>query len=144
MPEDAPELNHKKVTAAILAGAFDGHLVDMMEAIRRRFTDRPGAVRWRLSVCLDGVDVDVTEDDLTMAEAELIEDETGLSWAQIDPQRSAKACKALLTVVLQTRSGKSSAEARKLVGAATTSQVVDGIDVYEVDPDPTGAASETA
>lgn len=131
--------DYKRLTAEIARGDHDGQLANIMEAVRHRFTTGPGVTRWRLTHDGAGDEsfaVEVTEDDLTLAEAEAIEKATGRSWAAIDPISSAKCCAAVLTVAIASRTEQSQSAAEAHVAALPVSSVVDGISQYEVNPAP--------
>lgn len=57
------------------------------------------------------------EADLTIGQAETIETETGLTWRQINPLRSAACATAILAVLHAERTGISLDEARTKVRA---------------------------
>ena len=116
------------VVAEILAGRYDGHLADFQQAMRERVLSQATALRWKIV----HPEVTVTEDDLTLGEAEMIERVTNQSWAMIDPYQSARECRAILTVVLQQRTDRSADEAAKITAELTVTDVTAMLQSYEV------------
>lgn len=85
----------------------------------------------RIRVTVDGVMYDL--DDMTLDEACSFEAATGASWARMNPTTSALHCRAVL-VELYART-RSHDEAEKVVGALTSRQAVDHIDLVDADDD---------
>lgn len=77
----------------------------------------------------------VPEDDLTIAEVEVMEERTGLTWRQLNPLRSASCAKAILSTLYEKRDGLSRDEADKKVDAMKSSAVVDMVGFYDPDED---------
>lgn len=135
----------QKVCAEILDGRHDGYLAEITRAMQERILSQATSMRWRINY--DGFEV--TEDDLTLDEAVLIEKTTSETWATINPQNSAETCRAILVVALHKRKGMDLKAAHTEVGAITVNQAASLLDVYEVpavpfDPSPGDPpASET-
>lgn len=85
----------------------------------------------RIHITVDGHEYDL--DDLTLDEACSFERATGASWATMNPTTSAAHCRAVL-VELYARA-RSRDEAEKVVGALTSRQAVDHINVVDADDD---------
>jgi hypothetical protein len=62
------------------------------------------------------------EADLTIDEAERIEDATSSTWRAINPLRSAKHARAILETFLVSRAGMTAEDARSKVGALTVDE----------------------
>lgn len=124
-----------KIVAEILAGRHDGKLADIQQAMRERVLSQATSMRWKIT----HPEVEITEDDLTLEEAELIERVTRQSWAQIDPYASAVECRAILTVCLQKRAGKTPKEAADLTAKLTVTSTTEMLSSYEVTAGPLGA-----
>lgn len=75
------------------------------------------------------------ESDLTIGQAEAIEKETGLTWRQLNPLRSAACASAILAVCHSDRTGVSLEAARAQVRALR-------IDDFNVEPDEDDLPSE--
>lgn len=75
------------------------------------------------------------EGDLTIGQAEVIEKETGLTWRQLNPLRSAACASAILAVCHSDRTGVSLEDARTKVRALR-------IDDFNVEPDEDDLPSE--
>jgi hypothetical protein len=118
----------ERVADGIRAGEFDGHLGLFQEAMRERVLSQATSMRWKLTHPL----VTVTEDDLTLGEAEMVERVTGQSWAQIDPYTSARECRAILSVCLQSRTDLDGAEAAKVAADVTVTEATEMLGTYEV------------
>lgn len=81
-------------------------------------------------VSIDGVGV-FTTDDLTLAEAVAVEAETGHSWYEFNPFRSAQDCQALMVAFL--RRTLSEDVARKQVEAMTLKEAIASLDIVDDD-----------
>lgn len=102
-------MNGQEVAQRIVAGDLDDGIGAIYEALQARFSDGTVGLTW--SIKMPALDVEITEDDLTIDEAMLIEKVTGTNWAQIDPVRSAADARAILAVSLSQRNGLTPAEA---------------------------------
>ena len=144
---DTPEVV-KHALAGIGTGAFDGHLVNVIEFARRRLTEGPTAARWSVSCTIADGDasylVEVTEDSLTVAEAELAEIATGSSWGNLHPIRSASANRAIIQAALMHRHKLQSIDAHRLAGALTVVEATNAFTQYEVDAVPTSGQSTSS
>jgi len=138
------DVDIKRLSANIMRGDHDGELAQLVEAVRYRFANGPGVMRWALKHVGPEHTVEVTEDDLTLAEARAVEKATFRSWADVDPIASADCCCALMCVVLERRNGLSAEDAAAYVDSLPVSEVVDAITRYEVADGPfDSAAPET-
>lgn len=72
-------------------------------------------------------------DDLTIEEAERVEDATGESWLYINPLRSAKHCKAIMRQ-FALRS-MSEAEADKAINGLTVKEALEAVESVTEDSD---------
>jgi hypothetical protein len=75
------------------------------------------------------------EADLTIDEAERIENATQTTWRSINPVRSAKHARAILETFLITRANLSADEASKKVGAIKVNDYLDLLTSEEEDAD---------
>jgi hypothetical protein len=75
------------------------------------------------------------EADLTIDEAERIEELAQTTWRRIHPINSAKHARCILQTFLVTREGKSADEAAKTVGALKVSDFLDLLSTEEDDAD---------
>jgi hypothetical protein len=75
------------------------------------------------------------EADLTIDEAERIEEAAVTTWRQINPIRSAKHARAILETFLVTRAGLPADAAKAKVGALKVNDFLDLITVEEEDAD---------
>jgi hypothetical protein len=73
------------------------------------------------------------EESLTIGECELIEEQTGEGWFNINPLRTAKHCRVIISVLLQTRNGLEKAEAEGKVRSTPANQLLDGQGIKFVD-----------
>ena len=137
VPEDTFEgsdLNAAEVVDLIISGQADGHLVAILEAVRKRFQHGSTEQKWKIE--FDG-DV-FTQDDLTLAEAATVEKLTGTTWAQLNPTVSAQECQCIIAACLHHRQGLTVKEAMARAGAMTTEDAVAAIGSYEVERAPKG------
>lgn len=102
-------LNPQDVAQYIAAGDLDEGIGAIYEALQARFSE--GAVGLTWSITMPDLGIEISEDDLTIDEAMLIERMTGTTWASIDPVRSAVDCRAVLAACLSQRQGLSADEA---------------------------------
>lgn len=122
------------VVDAVMDGQLDGHLVEVLEAVRTRFQHGSTEQKWRIS--FDG-DV-FTQDDLTLAEAATVEKLTGTTWAQLNPTVSAQECQCIIAACLHHRQAMPVKDAMAKAGSMTTEDAVAAIDSYEVERAPKG------
>lgn len=121
--------------AAILRGDFDRSLVDIAAALNERMIADDGPiVRWR--IVIDGQEM--TEEDMTIAEAGQLERLTGNTWNTIQPGASAEITKGFLIVTLM-RGGATTKDAVERVGKLTVGEAIDCVTRYQSDP-PTSPA----
>ena len=97
-------------------------------------SDDGPTIRWRLTI--EGVEV--TEEDITLAETKLVERLTGQTWLTAKPGDSAAVTSAFLVVALK-RTGLTLEEATSKVDDMTSVAVAACFDQYQSDP-PTGPA----
>lgn len=94
------------------------------------------------------------EGDLTIDEAEAMEQATGVTWRQLNPLRSAAVAKGIACVLFERRGGMSAEEARRKVGALKVDELLDMVGTYDPTDDlpatyedgfpPTGAGTSTS
>lgn len=89
----------QNIANRIAAGDYDDHLGAIFEALQVRFNEGAATSRWVINF----EDLQVTEDDLTLDEAFLIEKVAGCTWDEIDPVRSAAHCRAILVACMGQR-----------------------------------------
>lgn len=125
---------------AVKAGDHDGHLVDIIEAVRLRFEFGTTAQRWKIEH--DGETF--TEEDITLGEARLVERMCGTNWGLLNPVSSASECMAIIAACLHARQGKTlkfgregaSGEAWDEAAKLTAKDAVAAISSYEVERAP--------
>jgi hypothetical protein len=126
----------EQVIDAVKGGEFDGHLVDLIDAVRARFQHGSTEQKWKV----DYQGETITQDSLTLDEAALVERYGGTSWASINPAGSAAQCRAILAAYI-ARGGVPFAEALKVAGAVSLADVEDAVGTYEVVRAPKGLAA---
>lgn len=132
------------VLESIKAGDHDGHLVDVIEAVRLRFEFGGTRQKWKLSYKVDGTSYEVREDDLTLGESRLVERLTGTNWGLLNPASSGSECLAIIAACLHDRHGKTlkftrdgpSGEAWDLASKVTATEAAESISSYEVERAP--------
>lgn len=82
---------------------------------------------WKLTLG----DVEIREGDLTLGQAERIEELTGESWRFLNPLRSAKHAVAIASVFIADREQISVDDARTKVSAANMTAVIESYEVYD-------------
>lgn len=132
------------VLESIKAGDHDGHLADVIEAVRLRFTHGSTKLKWALSYSCDGSSYEVREDDLTLGEARLVERLTAANWGMLNPASSGSECLAIVAACLHSRHGKElkftrdgpGGEAWDLASKVTATEAAESITSYEVERAP--------
>lgn len=141
---DEPDPEIAEVLEAVKAGDFDFHLGDLIEAVRLRFQFGTTRQKWRYTYRVDGEALEVREDDLTLAEARLVERLTGMDWEALSPGSSAAQCLAVHAACLHARHGRDlrfgregpSGSAWEEAGTVTAAEAADNIGFYEVERAP--------
>lgn len=85
----------------------------------------------RIHVRVDGLEYDV--EDMTLDETVQFERETGSSWTDLSPWKSALQCRSILTVFYARM--RSYDEAAKVVGGLTTKDAVDHLVLVDAEDD---------
>lgn len=133
----APATDAKRIAAEILDGRQDGQGIDIIfNAIKKRFAEGMSGLRWRIT--FESLDLDITEDDITLAELSEVEQRTGTTWAAINPEASARHAMEIVRAVLIHRVGRTPEEATRVAGSIPANDMVDCISRYGVTPDPKG------
>lgn len=129
---------------AIKTGEWDEHLIDLHNAIVQRFTYSDTAKRWRVEwEAPDGTEVAVTEDDLTIDEAAVLERRLGMSWGVLNPLTSAQQCREIIRLGLTERSKHSEEHADKQLAELKMIEAVECISEYQVQPAPLDSGGST-
>lgn len=132
------------VVESIKAGDHDGHLVSIIEAVRRRFEFGERDQKWVIAYDVDGEEHVAREVDLTLGECRLVERIVVTDWGQLNPVNSGSECLAIIAACLHTRHGKAlkltrdgpSGEAWDLASAIPVDQAVAAITSEEVERAP--------
>ena len=127
-------LTAQDIAQHIARGDLDDALGAIYDAMQSRFSE--GAVGLTWSITLPDLGLTVTEDDLTIVEAELIEAMAGCSWANIDPVRSARDCRSVLEVCLSQRQNMSADDAHKAIGSLRVTDFLRAVKREVVSPAP--------
>lgn len=130
--EDGSTVDPEGLVEAVRSGQMDGHLVDVLNAVRDRFNHGSTEQKWKVEY--DGELF--TQDDLTLAEAGTVEKLTGTTWAQLNPTVSATECQAIIASCLHHRQELTIKDAMAKAGAMTTEAAVAAIGSYEVERAP--------
>ena len=118
----------------IAAGDLDGELGTVLEAIQLRFMEGAAAMTW--SIDLPDLGLSLSENDLTIDEAMLIEKMTGTTWSEIEPVRSAAHCRAILAACLSQRQSLTPDEANEKLKTLKVVDLLGAIKRTEVNPAP--------
>lgn len=116
----------------VAAGRHDEHLAAIVEAAALRAQSGAVKIGWRIT--FDGLDV--PEDDLTLDEAFKIEQASGINWTDLAPLKSAAHARAVIGVLLETRTGMSDGDIEARFKIAKVNEIVDGIHTEVVSPVP--------
>lgn len=140
MDEEATEPdgpNPDALVEAIKSGDYDGHLVDLIEAIRARFQFGTTEQKWKVDYDGDTI----TQDSLTLAEASTVEKLSGQSWAYLNPVNSARECQAIISAFLIHRRNMREVDAKRESGKLTVEAAVESVGSYEVERAPKDSAA---
>lgn len=118
----------KAVVRAILAGKFDGSILELNQAILARVRNSSVQTRWVITV--DGMTID--EDEMTVGEMKVAEKLAGMDWRFLNPVRSADQFAAVVAAALHCRTDMALDEAVAKVDAMTTVAVNGAISEREV------------
>ena len=91
-------------------------------------------MKW--SINLPELDLQLSEDDLTLDEAMLIERMANCTWAEIDPVRSAAHSRAILAACLSQRNALTPDEANERLKSLKVVDLLSAIKRVEVNPAP--------
>lgn len=116
------------VVAAILNGDLDEDVSTIIDAIRER--TKLGAVEMCWRVPFD--DLDITEENLTVGEAKLIEVATGQPITRLPIAGSAKNIAAVIAAVLMQRQGLKSTDAFALIEGRPVKDLLGSVTEYTV------------
>lgn len=125
----ATEPDGLRIAQEIALGRADDQLAAVINAITDRQVDGQSVICWKVSA--PDLDLEVTEEDFTVGEAEAIERDTGLTWDQVAPARSASVFLAVVKAALVARKGMTADAAAEAVRALPVSAAVAGISFYD-------------
>lgn len=137
------------ICAHILLGHHDKHLGDLLTAVWGRVgmvaDDASAGVRWRLNV--PDANLDITSDDLTLREVELLEQYTGVGLVALEgmfaPGRlSTRVVAALIRSCLIVRHGITEAQANEVIAGLPVSGLTDWVSWYSVGDDPKDSSGD--
>lgn len=128
------------IVGNILAGAVDGAHDQVLNAIALRLHAVNGGLRWKI----DLPDVQVTQDELTLGEARLVQSLAKKSWLTIDPINDVAMTIAVITALLHTRAGLPLDKAVARVDKMPAVDVAQAIKQYTVSLPFDGASSPSS
>lgn len=118
-----------RIAQEITLGRADDQIAEVIKAVMARQMDGAAVVCWQID--LPALDLTVTEDDFTVGETRAIERETGFTWDQIAPARSASMFSAVVTAALVKRKGMTEDDARAAVDDLPASAAVSSVTFYD-------------
>jgi hypothetical protein len=116
----------------ITIGRVDDHLADIATAIGRRITAADIGMRWRLTI--PSLDLEISEDDLTLAEYATIKRTCGAGFVDLDIYNDPIHVRAVLQAVLVHRRDMQPEEAIDAVSKITAMEYAAGLETYQADP----------
>lgn len=119
-----------RLVQLIAAGRFDDRIADVVEAVQQRFLEEAVAVAWSIS---DADVVMMTEQDMTVAEAEQWQRKAGFADLAALNLRDPRHYRALKSIALQ-RTGLSEVDADARAGGETLAEMVANIGQVQVPP----------
>lgn len=126
---------YRKVLKAVRAGQL-GHAesVTLWTSLNEAFVAGAVGVRWKITDPALGVEF--TEDDLTLADAEVIKQRTGARAAEVDILGDATHYAAVLYAWLVNHQGRDAVDAAALVSNIPVNRAADCYSTVAVGPDP--------
>lgn len=121
---------------AIGSGDFDSELTAIVGAVKERVRDSEVKVCWRIRI----LDLEVTEQSQTMAEAMSVERQTGKKWGHYHPANSAGEAGAIVVAHLTETVGLKATDALKRLSDVTAEQMAQAVDEYQPGSDDAGTA----
>jgi hypothetical protein len=118
--------------SAILAGELDDQLLDINKAVIQRASHADVGWRWKV----EWGSYLVTEDDLTVDEAALLEQATGKPWGETRPTDSVHDVRAVLAVVMVTRHSMTPEDAATELRSLAAHEALNVVTRYQVSPRP--------
>lgn len=118
------------------AGRHDERIGDLLQVVTDRMKEASVIMAWRITIG----DLNVRDDDLTLAESDLIERTTGQNWAALNPTSSAQDCLAIVSVLYHTRLGMEPDAAKLEAGKLTLGEITGAISTEQVNAGPLGQA----
>lgn len=129
-----------EIVVAILNGDLDDDITDIVAAIRERANK--GEIRMCWKVTFD--DLEITEENQTINEAQSVERQTKKAWGKYHPANSAAECAAIIVAALVERQGVDAVKAFEMLKDRKASDLVKSISDYAaVDPPKDGSGSDT-
>jgi len=116
----------ERSASQILAGDCDDGMHLIVNAMTERVVSGAVSLNWRID--LD--DLHVTEEDLTLEEADLLERLLDCTWGEMDPLRSARHAAALIRILLRTRLDLPDEEAADRVKSLTVKATLAALTRY--------------
>lgn len=117
----------KKLKAQILAGGYDGSLVEIVQAIQERFQNSTHRQLWRIR--FDGDEW--TEETVTIGEIADVERAVGRNWHSVDPASSAQHLVAVIAAHVAHRDDIKMSEALKQAGKVPMGELTEVLSHYE-------------
>lgn len=124
---------------AIGSGDFDRELTSIVAAVKDRVRDAEVKVCWRVRV----LDIEVTEQSQTMAEAMSVERQTGKKWGGYHPANSAVEAGAVVVAHLTEAQGLKGADALKRLAEVTAEQMANAVDEYQPKDEDAGTSGDS-
>lgn len=140
----AEQARRERVTAAIktVKDGIRSELFDRAEVVSLWMDINEalvkGSVGTRYAFTNRALGVEFTEDDLTLGDAEIIKQRTGVRTGDLDPIGDATHFSAVMYAWLVNHVGLDSAEASKRVNGITVNDAAESVSTVAVGPDPKG------
>lgn len=112
----------------IKRGTTDGRLDEILDAVAARVEALSGGIRWQID--LESEALHVTEDDLTLGEARLVQALARRPWLRIDPLNDVGCAIAVVTAMLHFRLGLDLVAASARTQKLSATEVAHSISQY--------------
>lgn len=123
----------------IAAGDLDDGMGAIYDAMQTRFREQAVGLSW--SITMPELDIEISEDDLTIDEAMLIERMAGCQWGEIDPVRSANDARAVLAACLSQRQNLTAEQATEKLKGITVVEFLKAVKREVITPAPLDSAA---
>lgn len=127
-----PSVSIADLSAEIIEGRYDGHMVDIVQAVQARFMKSSSRKLWRIRFGGD----EWTEESITLGEVTMVERALNVPWTELDPAAEGKHLEAPIAAHIAKRDGVKFSEALTEAESMTMGELLEVLTHYEKAPAP--------